>query len=657
MAPTGASSISELYKSYKKLTNCFLSWLWCQHRLKAPSDSSLNFRSTADILRTAKVLKKAKSTVPTSVIGFLRSAIEKRKLVADIYQQFGAGHDGHDAFNDRLEEVLSMLTPLVGALGAPLVDKPDLQDSAANNLFSRLPTVESEPENQNTPVEAGHKHCGSPMSSTHTTNTTNDSDMPSDFCLEDDKIRELFDAAYFLMELENVHNVIKKCWADASHGSIPLPLAAWMNNFAVYSIAREIPPKFVYVCSNLAMNPEMTCEFFSKLSNKVDPRTLLSHARRFFMLAQAINDYGRTLIGKPMLNIQGVGVVCNIPECQCKFSIPKGLVPSGDIQGDEISESDKATVLSIFETMRDDLANTRAIPYASEKMFDTYHTSPWIVGSHMTEILTAAYTFGYLVNSEWAVISSALHLYNAMRHGVASTPRIPVFDDLSQVLIQSIFGAKLPERNFCSTFRRIVYRSKLEKTANADGKLYRLQAGLMSRPEEMDIDSGFIDQHFSNHESGPLFQGQVLGIPYQPELGHKSYNKIEEARSKLTLSEYMEKAKSTALLDIEGPHPIARVNFFAVFTLCNKFLTKFGSLEKQFLPMDQFASLLADQTFRNDIVVGRCHAELLMESIDDFSNSKQGRRHLERMRSPRNAVQAFEEIDSETTLAQCMWNL
>ncbi|EQB51643.1 hypothetical protein CGLO_08802 [Colletotrichum gloeosporioides Cg-14] len=595
--------------------------------------------------------------------------------------------------------------------------------------------------------------------------------MPSDFCLEDDKIRELFDAAYFLMELENVHNVIKKCWADASHGSIPLPLAAWMNNFAVYSIAREIPPKFVYVCSNLAMNPEMTCKFFSKLSNKVDPRTLLSHARRFFMLAQVINDYGRTLIGKPMLDIQGVGVVCNIPECQCKFSLPKGLVPRGDLKGDEISESDKATGLSVFETMRDDLTNTRAIgmleatkpltcgcftpvcdsflfgarnffsqiepiassrlvaalnlffvteqsatttlgakitrphsrfrsirlaidfrnsllpvmksldamgpncrrakywheqlqkvrdgleAYASEKMFDTYHTSPWIVGSHMTEILTAAFAFGYLVNSEWAVISSALHLYNAMRHGVTSTPRIPVFDDLSQVLIQSIFGAKLPERNFCSTFRRIVYHSKMEKTANADGKLYRLQAGLMNRPETMDIDSGFVDQHFSNHESGPLFQGQVLGIPYQPELGQKSYNKIEEARSKLTLSEYMEKAKSTALMDIEGPHPIARVNFFAVFTLCSKFLTKFGSLEKSFVPMDKFESLFADQTLRNDIFIGRCHAELLMESIDDFSNSKQGRRHLERMRSPRNAVQAFEEIDPETTLAQCMWNL
>lgn len=101
MATTSTSSISELYRSYKKLTNDFLTWLWCQHRLKAPTETDLKFKSTANILKTSQLLQESKAKVPVSVIGSLRKAIKTRKLVADIYQQFGAGHHGHDAFIDR----------------------------------------------------------------------------------------------------------------------------------------------------------------------------------------------------------------------------------------------------------------------------------------------------------------------------------------------------------------------------------------------------------------------------------------------------------------------------------------------------------------------------------------------------------------------------
>ncbi|KAF4905589.1 hypothetical protein CGCF415_v008279 [Colletotrichum fructicola] len=774
MAPTGASSISELYKSYKKLTNCFLSWLWCQHRLKASSDCSLNFRSTIDILKTAKVLQKAKTTVPTSVIGFLRSAIDKRKLVAGIYQHFGADHDGHDAFNDRLEEVLSILTPLMEVLPAPLMDTPDAENLASYNRFSHLPTVESEPDDQNVSVETGHKHSGSPLSSSHTTNQANKSDPPSDFYLEDDHIRELFDAAYFLIELDRVYTLVKKCWADASRGNIPFPLATWMTNFAFNSISKGMPPKFVHVCVNMSIHPESTCEFFSKLSDKVDPKTFLSDARRFYMLAQTVNDYGKTLCDAPKLNINIRSCMKDDPNCECKFRTSHDDLPTGGLNGEELSESEKATIRFVFNIARADIETPRAISmlegldylkpskctcytqicdtffamarwfflqnellatsrlvaglnvyflveksvtasdiiiprshyrsmshnlavdmrrsvnqvlgtvnvmapncedatmwqclllelcdgltaYISEEKFDTYHTSPWTAGSEMLEMLNVAFDYGFRINSNWAVISATLHLYNAMRRSIADTPRLPVFEELSQTLLSSVFGGNLPERNFCSIFRRIVYDSRVEKTdvPRGKGKAYRLEAGLLQLPCWMDIQCRLLDRHDWNYNDSIPFQGDVLGIPCPSATREKAFHKITDARAKLTLTEYLEKVKDMVSLDIEGPHPIARTNLFDVFTLCSKFLSKLGSLGKSRIPKDVWSSFARAQ-LRNGLVVGRCDAEFLMEAIDECPDTRQGRRILEKLWLTRNAIQAFKEIDPETTLSQYMWNI
>ncbi|KAJ3949652.1 uncharacterized protein N0V96_000776 [Colletotrichum fioriniae] len=103
MASISGSSVAELCEVYKKSTNCFLGWLWCQGRMEAPGTETLNnkLKSTADIIRAAKVLQKAKSTVPSSILGLLRTAIEKRQLVANIYEELSARDGGHQGFSAR----------------------------------------------------------------------------------------------------------------------------------------------------------------------------------------------------------------------------------------------------------------------------------------------------------------------------------------------------------------------------------------------------------------------------------------------------------------------------------------------------------------------------------------------------------------------------
>ncbi|KAK2777853.1 hypothetical protein CKAH01_11899 [Colletotrichum kahawae] len=512
---------------------------------------------------------------------------------------------------------------------------------------------------------------------------------------------------------------------------MPFPLAAWITNFAMYSISRGMPPKFVHVCVNMSIHPESTCDFFSELSDKVDPKTFLSDARRFYMLVQAVNDYGKTLCDAPKLNVKIKCCMKDDPNCECKFRISHDDLPSDGFKGEELSESETAAIQSIFNIVRTDIETQRAISllevlddlkprkfmasdaiipwfhyrlkshnlaidmrrsvnqvletvnvmapnceiarmwqrlllglrdgltaYIFEEKLDTYHTSPWTAGSEMLEMLNVAFDYGFRINSNWAVISATLHLYNAMRRSIADTPRIPVFEELSQALLSSIFGGNLPERNFCSIFRRIVYHSKVEKSDVPRGKrkAFRLEAGLLQLPHWMDIQCHSVDRHDFNYNDSVPFQGGVLGIPCPLASREKAFHKITDARAKLTLSEYMEKAKEMVSLDIDGPQPIARINLFAVFTLCSKFLGKLGSLGKSHVPKD-FWSSFARAQLRNDLVVGRCDAEFLMEAIDESPDTRQGHRILERLWLTRNAIQAFKEIDPETTLSQYMWNI
>ncbi|GKT51733.1 uncharacterized protein ColSpa_11914 [Colletotrichum spaethianum] len=190
---------------------------------------------------------------------------------------------------------------------------------------------------------------------------------------------------------------------------------------------------------------------------------------------------------------------------------------------------------------------------------------------------------GYRVNSDWASISATIHLYNAMRHSGVDTPKISIFDELCQLFLDSVFRGSLPNRNFCSTYRRIVYRSKINKGSTSHDKRGTSSptVGFTQLPEDMEVDCLLFDQHFTNHDRDPWFQGAVHGIPYKSGSEHKTYRKIEEATAKASPSEHMEKSKARVLLEPDGPRPIARFNFFAVFMLCSKFLETLGKLGRR----------------------------------------------------------------------------
>ncbi|GKT67274.1 hypothetical protein ColTof3_14613 [Colletotrichum tofieldiae] len=689
MTPVDTDSISELYQSYKASTNSFLTWLWCQYHLESPQAAKGHkFQSTSDILKAAKVLQQVKSAVPSSVIGILRDAIMKRKHVFSVYQKLGAADHGHEAFVVRLEETLSILIPLAEEGQVWSTDESKCDRLTMSNLFTYLPVVDDDTETHAAPACTDHKHHGSPPPSPLGENNPANTSVPSSFRLEDDWLREVFDAAYFLIELHTMRSLVKKYWQDAAQGHIPLCFAAWLTNFAFYNTAKVMPPRFAEVCINIFAQPEFVRNLFTKALDVAEPEVYISDGTRLFILAETINNFGATLPEFPKPKISGKTFRCDNPECACKFktgNLPKAV---DDDKGESLSQHEKDQVKPIFDNVRKDFETERAIAvvedmkplkcgcftpicepfffvardflsqrvplasarlvsaldlfflaedafqasdadlirsqcrlqalrlameirasispvmeviktmvqdcerarywyntlqsfhqalgaYLRERKFDIYHTSPWTAGSHMMEMLTQAFCCGYRVNSDWATISATLHLYNAMRHSVADTPSIPVFDELCQLFIEKVFRGSLPNRNFCSTYRRIVYHSKIKKGSVSQSKrsAFSLAIGFTRVPQDLEIDCWLIDHHFSNHDEDPWFQAAVHDIDKSGS-EHKTYRKIKEAQAKVTLSEYMEKSKARILLELKGPRPIARLNFFAVFMLCSKFLEK-----------------------------------------------------------------------------------
>ncbi|WYZ43605.1 hypothetical protein EsH8_VII_000041 [Colletotrichum jinshuiense] len=640
------------------------------------------------------------------------------------------------------------------------------------NIFTHLPLIEDDINNTHAaPTCTDHKHHGSPTPSPLGETNITKASVPSNFRIEDDWLFEVFDAAYFLVELNTTHSLLKKYWKDAARGNIPLCFAGWLTDFAFYNMAKGMPPRFAEVCIYMFTQPEFVRNLFKEALGVAEPEVYISEGARLTFLAEAINDFGATLPDTPKPKLLGKTYLCNHPKCACKFrtaDLPKAI---NDSKGEGLRQHEKDQVQTIFDNLRDDFETGRAIAmvedlkpltcgcftpicesfffvardflsqsvplasarlvsalnlfflaeeafqvsdaelirsqcrlqslrlameiqasilpvmevmntmiqdnesakrwydtlqsfhrglgaYLRERKFDVYHTSTWTAGSHIMEMLTQAFISGYRVNSDWASISATLHLYNAMRQSVDDTPRIPVFDELCQLFIESVFRGSLPNRNFCSVYRRVVYRSKIDKGSDSYGKMgvSSLTAGLTQVPQDLEVDCWLVDHHFSNHDGDVWFQGAVHGISTKSGSEEQVRRKVKEAQAKLSPSEYMEKSKARVLLELEGPYPIARLNFFAVFMLCSKFLDNLGNIGRRYGYVDEMG-MFQSNPLKHNLVVGRCEAEMMMNRIDESFCGRQGKRNLARMLPTCDAIKAFNEVDAKLSLSQLMWSI
>lgn len=102
--------LKSLYEWYKESTKYPLTWLWSQG-CPASSQPQTWFKSTSEIIRSARSVKQKGIIVPSSVISKLSDAIKKRRDVLKIYRSFtnssNEGNAKHEAFVNRYLERLT----------------------------------------------------------------------------------------------------------------------------------------------------------------------------------------------------------------------------------------------------------------------------------------------------------------------------------------------------------------------------------------------------------------------------------------------------------------------------------------------------------------------------------------------------------------------
>ncbi|KAF9871436.1 hypothetical protein CkaCkLH20_11083 [Colletotrichum karsti] len=793
MASSKASSISSLYESYKASTNCFLRWLWCQQRLHSPRGTAVTFKSTKDILESAKLLEKKKTAVPSSVLGFLRDAITKRLKVFEIYKELHLADAGHQVFVQRLEKTLNILLPLAGKSRTSVSDEASSILLNAPNQFSSLAvTVETiEDEDIGTNAHSGHAHgasssCVSPSEdSDHVA-----SEAPRDFVLEDDQMRDHMDAIYYLIELTNVHDVLKESWAEAAEGKIPLSLAAWLTNMAAYTITSNMPTGFFSLCSHLftkcgTPNCAGIGAFVTKLvKDDDDPELPARHGDNLYKLAKSINEYGTSLGSFVGPKVEGRSDICIGTGCKCNFrtDLVRDLIPCKTTSS--LPDDENHKLVQMLDSVRGALLGTRAISqieplkhnpeldfpiiseafvffaqiffqreiriahaglvfsanllfmtneqalinekrlsgskcrlqclrlaqeirtdvlpviglinqvdptelrwkqrapelqnfvdgldeYLRDKSFDIYHTSPWTTGNHMTELLTGAALTGRNACWDWAIITSTLHLYNALRRSKLDVQEIPLLEQLAQVLIHDTFRGVIPERNFVSLYRRVVYDCKIARVR--DGSVSRLEVGFTkSTPVRGHILTWFVEQHCNNHDAAAVdWLDVVHGVATYTrrpciccKRDHKKDIKINEIHKEVAPSEYLERAKATVLPELMGTkYPLARLNFFKLFMFCGKIMKAFGvDAQSRLAKLGKKANnSLEGDILSHPLTVARCVTEFALEDLDEHavsSGSRQRRRLLQRCSTVTAAIKVFQEkADREATLDQFLWDI
>ncbi|KAI8315846.1 hypothetical protein K4K61_000167 [Colletotrichum sp. SAR11_59] len=138
--------------------------------------------------------------------------------------------------------------------------------------------------------------------------------------------------------------------------------------------------------------------FFLQEENPRKPSIFLVTTMDLFMLtADAASTHGGRL-GGPQCRVAALELSLQVRDCLAQFK------PDTDLLEHYPDVADQVRDLS-----------TAIHYYIMENKSGLYYESPWTMGCHMLEFLTAANSIGLKLCKRYAVFHSILHIYNAMR--------------------------------------------------------------------------------------------------------------------------------------------------------------------------------------------------------------------------------------------------
>jgi hypothetical protein len=322
----------------------------------------------------------------------------------------------------------------------------------------------------------------------------------------------------------------------------------------------------------------------------------------------------------------------------------------------EVKETVKMPVLPSRDPMAHqsfEMEEAYVEDYLSEKRFDLYYQAPWTAGCHMSEILHNSIDTGLrLCNSEGSV-GAVLHMYNALRQ-LNSMDDVPLLEDLCDVFQKQIFLGSRPVTNFSSQFRRFL-GGTIEMDTPTNARQGRQTIGLPNKlpsansqtrrimPGEISLFYELHNQRFATTKNfwtrlytkkpgGALQETQLDGILN----GFKTFN------------EPLTKMREVALGEFNGRLPVARINYYAIYTICVQILKEMAvkKLQEDDRPIREASPAL-----------GFIFVETLLVAIVDHQRDTQMERMLPYLSSLRLARYAISEVCAGKNVSDFLWDL
>jgi hypothetical protein len=307
-------------------------------------------------------------------------------------------------------------------------------------------------------------------------------------------------------------------------------------------------------------------------------------------------------------------------------------------------ESASAFNLSDLQSVLDGLEG-----YTRENRFDLYSQAPWTAGCHIVEILSVAMFEGLHLCCDTGYLCALLHLYNALRKIDSNFRQIKLLDQLCEIFLDKLFLGVFPTENFSSHFRRAMggplnWETNVKRSNQME--LSKPIPGISMRKTGSTRLSAFYDLHTFGYEPSAEFWHLAFEAKprWQPTTRREQDEALKRAYSSpLTVS--LEKVKENVVQEFNGPLPVARINYLAVFDFS---VNSMEELCKSF-------SAIEEQKVQPDRDLGFTVVDSLLVQIVDHQRDNKLRLLLPYWKPVNNAKLFFNGLDGKQSLEQFLW--
>lgn len=262
----------------------------------------------------------------------------------------------------------------------------------------------------------------------------------------------------------------------------------------------------------------------------------------------------------------------DVHESVVRFRLSEPFEP---IPGCDCSDCCHPGLMELLRMFESDLSM-----FMRERRFDLYHQSPVVAGYQMTRILARATFIGILFCNIWQYVGVVLHLYNFLRQYDLVREESILLEHLCDVMGHTTFRGPRPTHNFFSkyaAFQAMTYKfnHKSRKFGFEESKTYIRQFG----PKNLSVMTGLNDCGCRAlcHRWGLVWRG----IDRRSRATNHGIKRTAEQIASHPLVCVLEPLESIVRSEWEGNFPVARINWFEVFSACTEILEKISSVHCQ----------------------------------------------------------------------------